>query len=369
MSRVGGATMTTKARPLSELLLLLALGLLASACRRASAAQDTAGNQSAPAPHVEMIAAVEQDVPRYLFVTGSLAPMEEADVAAGIAGRVFSTYVERGMSVSKGAPLAALDRRSASAAALETEAQARVAATQLRVAEQDCKRARRLVASGAINGAEADRVQGQCDEARDTHTAAEAREELASVALGDATVRAPFAGVIAERFVSSGEYVAASTRVATVMSIDSLRVELTLPESAVMDAHEGTPIDFSVTGDHGFPRHAVIRYVGPGIQKSARDQVVEAIVANEDHRLRPGLFAIARLAVGSSKLPIVPRAALSSSDGVERVLVVDNGVVARRIVATDDSSSDSIPVTVGLRAGERVVVPYADLLQDGTRVE
>jgi membrane fusion protein (multidrug efflux system) len=362
--------MNTKAlaKPLSQLLVLLACGLLASACQRASAAQDTPGTQSAPAPHVDTAVAAEQEVPRYLFVTGSLAPREQADVAAGTAGRVFSTHVERGMRVSKGAPLAALDRRTASAAALETEAQVRVATTQLRVAEQDCKRAQKLVASGAINGAEAEHAQGQCDAARDAQRAAEARKEIASVALGDATVRAPFAGVVAERFVSSGEYVTASTRVATIMSIDALRVELSLPESAVTDVHEGTPIDFSIAGDHGFPRHAVIRYVGPGVQRSARDQVVEAIVDNADHSLRPGLFAMARLAVGSSKLPIVPRAALSSIDGVDRVLVVNNGVVARRVVAIEDVLSDSIAVTLGLRAGERVVVPYVESLQDGAHV-
>jgi hypothetical protein len=45
----------------------------------------------------------------------------------------------------------------------------------------------------------------------------------------------------------------ASTRVATVMSIDSLRVDLTLPESAVTDVHEGAPIDLSIAGDRGLP--------------------------------------------------------------------------------------------------------------------
>src|SRR5262249_350642 len=168
-----------------------------------------------------------------------------ADVAAGIPGRVFSTFVERGMPVGKGAPLAALDRRSASAAAGETDPEARVAAAQLRVAGQECKRAHHPLAAGAVPRVALARAQGQCDAARDARAAAEARRERATVSLSDATVRAPFAGVVAERYVTSGEYVSASTRVATVMAIDSLRVELTLPESAVTQVHEGTPIEFS----------------------------------------------------------------------------------------------------------------------------
>ncbi len=344
---------------------LLALG----GCHRGAAHADRSPT-AAPAAHVKTVLVTEEKIPRFIFVTGSLAPAQQADVAAGIPGRVFSTFVERGMSVTKGAPLAALDRRSANAAAVETDAEARVAATQLRVADQDCKRAHELVAVGAVPRVELERAQGLCDAARDARAAAVARRERATVTLSDATVRAPFAGVVAERYVTAGEYVSASTRVATVMAIDSLRVELTLPESAVTQVQEGTPIEFSVSGDDGFPRHAVIRYVGPAVQRNARAQVVEAIVDNRAHLLRPGLFAVARLTVGATKLPAVPRSAVFATGGVERVMVVDRGVVTRRVVAIEDlSSPESVAVTTGLRAGERVISPYSDALLDGARVD
>ena len=136
------------------------------------------------------------------------------------------------------------------------------------------------------------------------------------------------------------------------------------------EVHEGTALEFAVSGDEGFPRRALVRYVGPAVRRSARDQVVEAIIDNRDHRLRPGLFAIARIAVGVTKLPTVPRAAVLAGDEVERVLVVDRGVVTRRVVAVEGlSSSDSVAVTSGLNAGERVVSTYSDALQDGALVD
>ncbi len=135
------------------------------------------------------------------------------------------------------------------------------------------------------------------------------------------------------------------------MAIDSLRVELTLPESAVKEVREGTALEFAVSGDEGFPRQALVRYVGPAVRRSARDQVVEAIIDNRDHGLRPGLFAIARVAVGVTKLPTVPRGAVLAGDGVERVMVVDRRVVTRRVVAVEGlSSPGSVAVTSGLRA-------------------
>ena len=349
---------------------LAGLALVVSGCHRSPAPGKEVAPAAASAAHVETVVAAASEVPRYVFVTGSLAPEQQADVAAGTPGRVVRTFVERGTTVSAGALLAELDRRTSSATALETGAQARLAATQLRIAEDECRRTKMLIDSKAISQAEADRQDGQCAAARDALAGADARRQLAGVALNDSAVRAPFSGVVAERYVSAGEYVAASGRVAAVMAIDSLRVELTLPESAVTEVHEGTALEFAVSGDEGFPRRALVRYVGPAVRRSARDQVVEAIIDNRDHRLRPGLFAIARIAVGVTKLPTVPRGAVLAGDGVERVLVVDRGVVTRRVVAVEGlSSSDSVAVTSGLNAGERVVSTYSDALQDGALVD
>ncbi len=349
---------------------LAGLALAVSGCHRATARGEEVAPDAAAGAHVETFVAAESEVPRYVFVTGSLAPGQTADVAAGTPGRVVRTYVERGTTVIAGGLLAALDRRTSSAAALETAAQARLAATQLRLAEDECRRTKMLIDSNAISQAEADRQDGQCAAARDALAAAAAHRQLAGVALIDSAVRAPFSGVVAERYVSAGEYVAASGRVATVMAIDELRVELTLPESAVTEVHEGTALEFAISGDEGFPRHALVRYVGPAVRRSARDQVVEAVIENRDHGLRPGLFAIARVSVGVAKLPTVPRGAVLAGDGIERVIVVDRGVVTRRVVAVEALSSlDSVAVTSGLRAGERVVSTYSDALQDGARID
>src|SRR5882672_2216405 len=107
---------------------LAGLALAVSGCHRATARGEEVAPDAAAEAHVETFVAAESEVPRYVFVTGSLAPGQTADVAAGTPGRVVRTYVERGTTVTAGALLAELDRRTSSATALETGAQARIAA-------------------------------------------------------------------------------------------------------------------------------------------------------------------------------------------------------------------------------------------------
>lgn len=99
-------------------------------CRQTSASPT--GPAAAVRVHVETVDVEEADVPRFVLVTGSLEAAQQADVAAGVAGRVVSTHVERGTTVGRGAPLVVLDRRTSAATALEIDAQAKVAATQAR---------------------------------------------------------------------------------------------------------------------------------------------------------------------------------------------------------------------------------------------
>src|SRR5258705_9660539 len=113
---------------------LAGLALVVSGCHRSPAPGKEVAPAAASAAHVETVIADASEVPRYVFVTGSLAPEQQADVAAGTPGRVVRTFVERGTSVTAGALLSELERRTSSAAALETVAQARLAPTLMRSA-------------------------------------------------------------------------------------------------------------------------------------------------------------------------------------------------------------------------------------------
>src|SRR4030095_9639902 len=120
--------------------------------------------------------------------------------------------------------------------------------------------------------------------------AARARVALASKSMADTSVRAPFAGLVAERAVSVGDYVTKGARVATVVSIAPLRVELTVPEQAIAQIKAGQPVRLTVDAYPGEQFTATVRFVSPSVRVDQRALTVEAGAPKKDGGLKPGAF-------------------------------------------------------------------------------
>lgn len=350
---------------------LLALALAAlGGCSR-SGATTPAGTDAEAAPiAVKLVPAQVVKAPRVVTLSGSLIGAEEADVAAGAAGKVLATYVERGSNVKKGAILARLDARAVTAQAAQAAADAESAKAQAAQAQLDCGRVERLNEKGAISKADYDKARTQCQTAKWSVEAADARKTLTAEALRDTEIRAPFSGEVVERAVTSGEYVRADSRVVTLVNTNSLRVEITVPESDVALVKQGMQIDFRTAGDgSGRLFHGKIRYVGPAVRKQSRDAVVEAVFANDDHDLRPGMFVTARLAVGEQELPAVPTAAVHADGNLRHVFVEVGGRLEDRLVQAGEPVGGQTPIVNGVKAGEQVVAELTPDVRDGAKVK
>lgn len=319
--------------------------------------------------NVKLATALEIKVPRVLTLSGTLTGNEQAKVAAGAAGKVIATFVERGQVVKKGAVLVQLDARAVRAQAEEAAAQLESLKAQRVQANLDCTRTQRMFDKGAIAKAEYDRVHTQCETTKWSVSAAEARKSLAVEALRDTQIRAPFGGMIVERNVTAGEYVRADSPVATLVGVDALRVELTVPEADLVQVRQGMTVEFrTAAGEGGRAYQGKIRYVGPSVRQQTRDAVVEAVVENDTHQLRPGMFVTARVALGERTLPGVPETALRV-DGVQHHLFVEvGGRLEDRLVQVSDSTDGLVPVVDGLKAGDRVVAQLLPGIRDGVHV-
>lgn len=382
---------------------LLALSALVSAC---GSETTTSAEEAAPAPvAIATAAAARQPTDRFLRVTGSLMADAQAEVSAETGGRVVETPIERGTRVARGAVLARVSGAEATAQLQEAEANAaqiearlglasgqafdrgRVpevmnARAGLDLAEAEFARIKSLLDQKVVSQSEYDQRRTQVEAARQQFQmaqnaaeqsfrslqAARARVSLARKAMADTAVRAPFAGIVAERLVSVGDYVSRGTRVATVVRIDPLRVELTVPEQAVSLVQAGQMVRLAVDAFPGETFAARLRYVSPSLQADQRALTVEAIAANPDGRLKPGLFATASIQQPSSPGLLIPKAAIETSAGTSRVFVAREGVVQERIVTLGVSMGDRVEVTSGLTAGELVAAEPKGRLSDGTRV-
>jgi membrane fusion protein, multidrug efflux system len=319
--------------------------------------------------HVDTVDVAEQPMPRTIALTGTLRGQRQTDLAANAMGRVLETFVERGVEVKRGDLLARLDTRAASLTASEAQAMAALARTQQDTSKRECGRYQSLLAQGAIGQAEYDRVSDQCKSSPLSVTAAEARASAAAQMVGDGQIRAPFAGVVTERWIEAGQYVRQDTKIVSLVSIDLLRLEFTVPEASIPVVKQGGALTFTVPAYPDRPFAGTVRYIGAAVREATRDLVVEAEVPNPDRALRPGMFAAIALSAGEAPLPVVAKESVVVKDGTPRVFVVVDRRVEERVVQPGPEKGAMVAVVRGVRAGDKVVPKPAPTLQNGQAVE
>jgi membrane fusion protein (multidrug efflux system) len=307
-------------------------------------------------------------MPRVLLLTGNLRGQHETDLAANAAGRVLATFVERGAQVKKGDILAKLDIRAASLGAAEAKASAELARTQADNAKRDCDRYSKLFQEGSISQAEYDRISDQCRTTPLSVAASEARAQAAAIVVGDGVIRAPFGGVVTERFIEVGQFVRQDTKVVALVDLEQLKLEFTVPEANLSSVKEGNLVSFTVSAYPDRSFEGVVKYIGASVRTTTRDLVAEAVVTNPDKALRPGMFASVALQTGDQVTPVIPKLAVIDKGGRSHVLVVADGRVDERVIQTGTSAGDIVAVTKGLRTGEKVVIKPPEGLRNGQLV-
>jgi RND family efflux transporter MFP subunit len=378
---------------------------LTAGCRGTTGEAKSSAGSAAAIP-VATAAAIERPLARFIRVTGTLAAEEQADVAAETQGRVVATPVERGTRVAQGADLIRIAAAEAEAQAAEAQANAaqleerlglgggeefsldRVpevanAKANVTLAQGDYDRAKMLFEKQLLSKAEFDQRSAQAevsrrqyDIARNTSMqqfqallAARARVSLARKALADTVVRAPFAGVVGERMVSVGDYVTRGMKVVSVLRMNPLRLQLTVPQQYSVEVGVGRAVSLEVDTAPGKTFTGQVRYVSPALQTESRTLIVEAVVPNDDGALKPGSFATAQIEQ-QSKTPgiLVPTAAVRTVSGSSRVFVVTTDRAEERLVTVGQAVDGLVEITTGVKAGERVATTNVTQLVDGALV-
>src|SRR5471032_3271786 len=329
---------------------------------------------AAPLVPVSAVAATERPIARFIRATGSLMAEEQADVAAETAGRVVAANIERGMPIAQGAELIRLSPTETDAQLKEAEANAAQLEARLGItggagldvnavpevqnakagadlAQAEFTRIKSLLDQRVVSQSEYDQRRTKAEAARQQVEAAKngasqqykmllaarARVALAHKAFADTVVRAPFTGVVAQRLVTTGDYVTKGMKVATVVRINPLRVQMTVPEQAVSSMSPGQPVTFEVDAYPGRQFEGKVKYVSPALQADQRALTVEATVPNPKDELKPGLFATARIEQPARTTGIViPAVCVVTISGTSRVYVVAGDHVDERIVRSEE---------------------------------
>ncbi len=412
--------------PLKLILLFLtaaAIGAGLSGCSRSKGQGNNVGASASPTPAaiaVSTTSAVSRQLPRYFEANGSLAPNEQADVAAETSGKVAAVGVDLGSVVRRGQMIVKLDDadfriRVQQAQAQLDEAKATLrqneakiglrpgqkfnpesvpevaaARSALELAEKNLRRYEKLVETGDISRSAYDQQKSQRDQLAEQHQALIhlAQQNYATVAnsqaavdaaatqvalakrnLGYTVVVSPMPGYVSDRPADVGEYVSPQQKVATVVNLNPLRVRIDIPEQAIPQVHPGESVSVSVSGypDRNFAGR--VARVSPNVTASSRTLTIEADVENPKAELKPGQFATVRILLPQTEAAVlVPQRALRTISGSTYVFVIKNGHAEQRLVQPGQAEGDLVELKSGVAADEVVATSNVDQLSDGAAV-
>jgi membrane fusion protein, multidrug efflux system len=323
-----------------------------------------------PAIKVTTVAAVEEQTPDVMTLTGTAIADERSEVTADTQGKVLAVMVERGQKVKMGDPLLRLDTRSAALGAREAQANLAGARAQRQLAEDECKRAQALLDKGAITKSQYEREQTSCTAALQQVAAAEARTALIVKSVSDGVVRAPFSGEISAKNVSNGEWVMPGKPLLTLIDVDPLRVELSVPETLVAKVAVGQTVEVLAVAFPGKVFTAKVTRLGGEISAAARSLTAEAAV-DPGSPLVPGMFVEARVVIGQTARPVVPASAVVRRGKSWRVYVATaKGELEERVIQRGaDPRAGFVSIAAGVKTGEKVVSPITEQVVDGARYQ
>lgn len=302
-------------------------------------------------------------------ISGTLVADREARIRAEVGGAVLQTYVDAGQRVSAGTVLARIDDAAVRDAAISARSgvtQATVAAEQ---ASRELQRARSLVAAGAIAERDVESAERANLSAQAALADAKARLSSAEKNLRNTQVRAPFAGVVAEKTVSPGDIVSPGGAMFTVIDPRSLRVEASVPAIAIGDVRVGAPVTFSVNGSDRALTGKITR-VSPMVDPQTKQVAIIASVPNDANALVAGLFVDGRVAAQKRVGVLVPEQALDQTGIVPFVMRLKGGKVERVEVQVGlrDDAAERVEITTGLAGGDTVLLGAARGISVGAAV-
>jgi membrane fusion protein (multidrug efflux system) len=319
-----------------------------------------------------MVTAVEpRRLVENILSTGELIAVEEAAVAAEVGGRITAIAVQEGSSVVAGETVLDIDAERRRLEMQSERARVSEARQAIGQAEREAKRRRRLHSKNATSKSALDNAETDLAAARSRLAAAEAKLGLAERALRDASVAAPFSGLIARRYVGVGDYVNPGQQLFDLIALDPVEVEFRLSErdSGRVEIGDTVAVRVAPYPDESFS--ATVTMVSPRIDAKTRTLRVKATLPNAEGRLRPGLFARADLGVSErAAVPMIPEdAVLQRSDGAVVFRMVGADRVERRTVRLGVFSNGMVEAVSGVEIGDRVIVRGQARLIDGSPVE
>ena len=390
----------------------VALAILAGCGKKDLPPQGSAGSGTGAARPAEEISvavapALRTSIPRKIEFVGSLAGAEQVTLSSEVEGTVETVRADLGDPVRSGQVLvslvpdeflqrkeqarAELDQVSArlgipagtEGADIEKTSLVRKSLAEFDNARKDLERrkdlaGKNLIAMKDVDDADARflvaeaNVRAAREEANNLLATLRAKKAALAIAekkLRDTAVKSPIDGFIESRMVSTGEYVKVGTPLFRIVDDRTIRLLGEVPEFYAASLTAGLPVELSVDGRPGKTYRGTLKRISPASNAANRAIQVEGNFPNANRELKSGFFGKAAILLRVDPDGVsVPKQAVVTFAGVEKVFVIDNNAARERPVKLGQDLGDRIEIVEGIAAGDQVAVSRTGKLVEGSRV-
>jgi len=324
---------------------------------------------------VELGKVTRGDVAAHLTVVGNLIGLQTVDVAPRTNGRLLTVSVQMGDPVRRGQVIGKIEDREIVEQVSQAEASLLVSKATIRQREADLKVAqvnfdrsknlfeRQLLAKQALDDAESRflAAEAQIDLSKAQMAQAEARLQELKINLQNTTVTSPVDGFVGKRNVDPGAMVSQNTPLASVVDISRLKMVVNVVEKDVRLVTVGDSGQVDVDAYPGEKFFGRIARVAPVLDPATRTATMEIEIANNDRRLKPGMYARVSLNVEERKNTLVaPKNSVIDFESKRGVWMANEDNRAKFVpVELGIEDTDRIEITAGLKEGDQIVTTGA----------
>jgi RND family efflux transporter MFP subunit len=346
--------------------------------KKAAASAPAVAQTQVELASTDVMKAELRNITQGLAISGTVKAVNYAVIKARVAGELKEVMAREGDTVKAGDVLARIDPTEYQRRWQQATEQATAAMAQMEVAKRAWENNQLLVAQNFISKAAMNNSEGNYLGAVASHKAAIAGADVARKALDDATLRAPFAGIVSGRAAQVGERVGIDAKIMELVDLSQLEVEVPLSPSESMDVRVGQMATLQVE-DRKATVGAKVKRISPSAQTGSRSVLIYLALDKADG-LRNGLFAKGVLGMGKSQVLAVPLSAVRTDRAQPYVQVVepvgDQLRVAHKIVTMgvrgmdiDQPETETMVGVTGLSEGSTVLKSNVGALREGMAVK
>ena len=309
-----------------------------------------ASSGSAAVPF-ETVTTKWEDAARERVLDGRVEAVNQATVSAQTSGRIAELPFDVNDYVEAGDVLMRFTDTEQKAALARAEAALQEANARLAEANQEFDRFSKMIENNSVSQSRFDQSRANRDAAQARLNAARSGVETAKQQLEYTVIRAPYAGIVSKRHVELGELVSPGQPVISGLSLESLRVNVDVPQSMF---HSVRTIGKAVVyvDDERIAAESMTFF--PVADSAANTFRVRVNLPDGAATLYPGIFIKVGFVVGETQRLLVPREAVVRRSELSGIYVADGDDIALRQVRLGRKVGDSIEILAGLGGGELV---------------